>query len=92
MRCNYLVPRLFGPGIPLDDGDAEECLLRERHTEEHLVRTSHGYYLWSPEGEYCRDDEGQVCDCDYIECYVYQEISDEQAQQILATAGFAPTE
>ena len=85
-QCDYLVPRLFGPGVPVGEGESGGCLLKDGHPGEHLVRTSEGYYLWIPEENFCTDD-GKVCDCDFIECYVYWHISDEDADSILVTHG-----
>lgn len=86
-QCDYLVPRIFGPGVPVGDDGIGECLLKRGHKDEHLVKTSMGYYLWCPEEEFCRNSEGKICDCDFIECYVYQYISDAQAKKLLAKDG-----
>ncbi len=86
-RCGDLVPKFLGPGIPLDERDIGECLLKEGHADEHLVKTVRGYYLWRPQEDYCRDDDGKICDCDFRECYVYQHISKKQARRILARNG-----
>lgn len=86
-NCDYLVPRFAGADIRLDDGDTGECLLRKGHAGEHLVKTSGGYYLWLPEDNFCVDDEGKVCDCDFIECYVSRNITDARANQLLAKDG-----
>ena len=85
-RCDYLVPKFFGPGVPLGEHDNGECLLKESHAGEHLVKTPEGYYLWRPQDNYCWED-GKICDCDFIECYVYGHISDARAKKILAKDG-----
>jgi hypothetical protein len=87
VKCDYLVPDNFGPGVPLYGGDDGECLLREGHDGEHLVKTKRGYYLWQFQEDFCVDSEGAVCDCDYIECYAYRVIPDSEAQKILAEHG-----
>lgn len=86
MRCGELVPKFFGPGVPLDDGDLGACLLKEGHEGEHLVNAQRGYYLWIFEENFCIDD-GKVCDCDFIECYVYRNITRAQAKKIIAKNG-----
>lgn len=84
--CGDLVPRHWGSGVPVDDGDCGECLLREGHTGMHLVKTSMGYYVWTPDDNFCVID-CRVCDCDYIECYVYRNITDADAQELLRKHG-----
>lgn len=86
-NCDYLVPRFFGLGVPLSGSENGKCLLKKGHEGEHLVKTSEGYYLWRPEENFCTDSEGKVCDCDYIECYIYQQISNAQAKRMLAKNG-----
>lgn len=88
MNCYHLLPRrdvgiidLFG------DEQMPECLLKEGHEGEHLVHTSRGYFLWSPREEFCVDSEGVVCDCDWIECYTYTRISENDAKKLLAEIG-----
>ncbi len=81
-NCDYLVPRLSGIGIPLDKGDCGECLLHEGHTGEHLIKTDIGFFLWQPQEDFCFTD-GRVCDCDYVECYVYHPIADKEAHKLL---------
>ena len=85
-RCGDLVPKFGGPGVPIEDNELGECLLKEGHDKEHLVKTRDGYYLWRPQDNYCWED-GKICDCDFIECYFYQPISDAQARRILAKDG-----
>lgn len=85
-RCDYLVPRFYGVGVPVRDGEIGECLLKKGHEGEHLVKTSDGYYRWCPQEWFCEED-GKVCDCDFIECYIYQHISKKQAKRILAKDG-----
>ncbi len=85
-QCDYLVPRDSGLGVPVEDGEDGECLLKKGHEGEHLVETSEGFYLWYPQEWFCEED-GKVCDCDFTECYIYQHIPDAQAKQILAKDG-----
>lgn len=79
MNCDYLVPDFSGGGIPVGGEDTGECLLKEGHEGEHLVRTFYGYYLWLPLEYPC---EG--CDCEGIDCYTYRRIPSARAEQILA--------
>ena len=81
--CGELVPlRFFGGGVPVDDGDSGECLLSEGHEGEHLVKTARGYFLWIPDENFCMTD-GKVCECDYIECYIYWSITNKSAKELL---------
>lgn len=87
-QCSDLVPKFAGgPGVPLDDNELGECLLREDHRGGHLVKTPGGYYRWRPQESYCWDDDDGICDCDFVECYIYQHISDAQAKKLLAKDG-----
>lgn len=86
-QCGDLVPRQgCGGGVPLYNGESGECLLREGHQGEHLVLTELGYYVWMIQEWYCIND-GQVCDCECIECYTYSNISDELAAEMIKAYG-----
>ena len=79
--CDYLLPRRE-LGIVQYDEDLPECLLKKDHKGEHLVKTSNGYFVWLPQETYCED-----CDCTdeggYIECFIFGEISEEDAVTML---------
>jgi hypothetical protein len=87
-RCNYLVPS-HGHELRGEEG-SPECLLQEHHEGEHLVvATSDSFYpnqyvLWALDEDcdcgWDREDE----DC---ECFVYNTISKEEAEKLLAEKG-----
>lgn len=85
MNCAELLPRgdVIITGLFNEDG-TPECLLHEGHTGDHLVHTQNGYFLWRAEENYCIDSEGNVCDCDYIECYTFCEITEDEAGRLLS--------
>ena len=85
--CGELVPRFADTPISVGEDEDGECLLGKGHGGRHLVKASGEYYLWQPQEEYCRDDRGKVCDCEYVECYVSQHIPAAQAKKILAESG-----
>jgi hypothetical protein len=86
VKCYYLLPSAE-PLIISWKEPLPECLLEEGHKGEHLILTKRSrYFVWASYTDPCGDDCECVKDMSYLgyECFTYGEISNEQAQKLLA--------
>ena len=77
--CGIIPPRREDMIGYRSDNYRAECILERAHFSPHLIKT--------PEGKYIEWEDDNDCDCcepgEDDCCYVYAEITEEQARQLL---------
>ena len=77
--CGIIAPRQEDIVCYRADGYLAECILSQGHFCPHVIKT--------PEGKYFEWEDDSDCDCCSADednpCYVYQEITKEEADKLL---------
>lgn len=81
--CGIVPPRREGVVGHRSDNYLGECILEKAHLPPHLIKTPEGKYIEWEDDPNCGCCEPGEDDC----CYLYSEVTEERAGQLLQKRG-----